>query len=90
MKKKEKDFNKIISSKKLQRNFYHLNNLAYKAYGKAAWIVLFDNNVDLQKKIEIENFFADYKKIFSKKVYSVKYVFNNMNKNCISVYDLKN
>ena len=42
------------------------------------------------KKIEIENFFADYKKIFSKKVYSVKYVFNNMNKNCISVYDLKN
>ena len=80
----------IISSKKLQRNFYHLNNLAYKAYGKAAWIVLFDNNVDLQKKIEIENFFADYKKIFSKKVYSVKYVFNNMNKNCISVYDLKN
>jgi hypothetical protein len=80
----------IISTKELQRNFYHANNLAYKAYGKAAWLIKFDNNFDPVEKIKIEKFLPDYQKIFSKKVYSVKYAFNDMNKNCISIFELKN
>ena len=80
----------IIYSDELSRNYYHLNNLLYKSYGKAAWLVEIDKKKKLNKFTNKEFYEKNYKEILSKQKYPVKHAMNNQSDKCLTYYQLSN
>ncbi len=80
----------IIYSDELIRNYYHLNNLLYKSFGKAAWLVEIDKKEKLNKFTNKEFYEKNYKEILSKQKYPVKHAMNNQSNKCLTYYQLSN
>ncbi len=80
----------ILYSDELSRNYYHLNNLLYKSFGKAAWLVEIDKKEKFKKFTSKEFYEKNYKEIISKQKYPVKHVINDQSDKCLTYYQLSN
>ncbi len=80
----------IIYSDELTRNFYHLNNLLYKSYNKAAWLAEINKKSEFKKVSNKDFYLNNYKKIISIQAYPFKHVINDQINNCLTLFKLEN
>lgn len=80
----------ILYGDKLSRSYYHLNNLLYKSYNKAAWLVEI-NKKDKLKDINKEDFIKENStEILSKEAYPIKHAMNDQSDKCLTLYEFVN
>ena len=81
----------LLSDNLLYRTSYGLNSILYKAKNKAAWVVKVFKKTDNNTEFNKDNFLSNAEfKIFSKESYSIKYIYNDFEYKCITIYELDN